>query len=239
MPLETAEQFLLTLGSISNLEARLKLWTFKLDFKVRVKPCNWFWIPYLILSSISNFEIISDFEFNIPFLIEYLINWKVMEKDICEPYRALKDGLKAVRNSEVKIMVAQKLFQTFRYLLSVTLAMGNILNRSNATAFRIEVLEKLSGVRDTVNRKSLLHHVVSRCTRSSLIGELIFLTWFWEGAWSCSPTLATCCWSWRTSAWSPALTMRSFWPTSAEWRCFSHLLNYFHKQYFLNYFHKQ
>ena len=36
MPLETAEQFLLTLGSISNLEARLKLWTFKLDFKVGV-----------------------------------------------------------------------------------------------------------------------------------------------------------------------------------------------------------
>ena len=98
--------------------------------------------------------------------------------------------------------------------------MGNILNRSKATAFRVEVLEKLSGVRDTVNRKSLLHHVVSRCTRSSLVGELIFLTWFWEGAWSCSPTLATCCWSWRTSAWSPALTMRSFWPTSAEWRCF-------------------
>ena len=92
-----------------------------------------------------------------------------MEKDICEPYRALKDGLKAVRNSEVKIKVAQILFQTFRYLLSVTLAMGNILNRSKATAFRIEVLEKLSGVRDTVNRKSLLHHVVSRCTRTTLL----------------------------------------------------------------------
>ena len=44
--------------------------------------------------------------------------------------------------------------------------MGNILNRSKATAFRVEVLEKLSGVRDTVNRKSLLHHVVSRCTRT-------------------------------------------------------------------------
>ena len=28
-----------------------------------------------------------------------------MEKDICEPYRALKDGLKAVQNSEVKIIV--------------------------------------------------------------------------------------------------------------------------------------
>ena len=83
MPLETAEQFLLTLGSISNLEARLKLWTFKLDFKVGVKPCKQF---------------------------QYLINWKVMEKDICEPYRALKDGLKAVQNSEVKIKVAQQLF---------------------------------------------------------------------------------------------------------------------------------
>ena len=58
--------------------------------------------------------------------------------------------------------------------------MGNILNRSNATAFRIEVLEKLSGVRDTVNRKSLLHHVVSRCTRTSLVGELI--TIFWLGS---------------------------------------------------------
>ena len=44
MPLETAEQFLLTLGAISNLEARLKLWTFKLDFKVGVKP----WIQYLM-----------------------------------------------------------------------------------------------------------------------------------------------------------------------------------------------
>ena len=46
MPLETAEQFLLTLGSISNLEARLKLWTFKLDFKVGAKRCKQF--QYLI-----------------------------------------------------------------------------------------------------------------------------------------------------------------------------------------------
>ena len=88
-----------------------------------------------------------------------------MEKDICEPYRALKDGLKAVRASEVKRFVSTKMYflsQTFRFLLSVTLGMGNILNRSKATAFRIELLEKLSGVRDTVTRKSLLHHVVSR-----------------------------------------------------------------------------
>ena len=90
-----------------------------------------------------------------------------MEKDTCEPYRALKDGLKAVKASEVKFSICSQNrffgFQTFRFLVSVTLAMGNILNRSKATAFRIELLEKLSGVRDTVSRKSLLHHVVSRC----------------------------------------------------------------------------
>lgn len=32
VPLGTAEQFLLTLGSVVELEARLKLWLFKLDF---------------------------------------------------------------------------------------------------------------------------------------------------------------------------------------------------------------
>lgn len=33
LPLGTAEQFLLTLASISELAARLKLWAFKLDYE--------------------------------------------------------------------------------------------------------------------------------------------------------------------------------------------------------------
>lgn len=33
LPLGSAEQFLLTLSSISELAARLKLWAFKLDFE--------------------------------------------------------------------------------------------------------------------------------------------------------------------------------------------------------------
>jgi Formin Homology 2 Domain len=33
IPLGTAEQFLLTLSSITELEARLKLWAFKLDYE--------------------------------------------------------------------------------------------------------------------------------------------------------------------------------------------------------------
>jgi hypothetical protein len=33
LPLGSAEQFLLTLASISELDARLKLWAFKLDYE--------------------------------------------------------------------------------------------------------------------------------------------------------------------------------------------------------------
>lgn len=37
VPLGSAEQFLLTLASISQLEARLRLWAFKLDFEISEK----------------------------------------------------------------------------------------------------------------------------------------------------------------------------------------------------------
>lgn len=41
VPLGTAEQFLLTLSSISELEARLRLWSFRLDYETmeRVRFC--------------------------------------------------------------------------------------------------------------------------------------------------------------------------------------------------------
>ena len=37
LPLGTAEQFLITLSSITGLEARLRLWAFKMDFEVLEK----------------------------------------------------------------------------------------------------------------------------------------------------------------------------------------------------------
>ena len=37
LPLGPAEQFLLTLSSISSLDGRLKLWIFKLDFKIMTR----------------------------------------------------------------------------------------------------------------------------------------------------------------------------------------------------------
>lgn len=41
LPLGSAEQFLLTLASISELPARLKLWAFKLDFENSEKVSRW------------------------------------------------------------------------------------------------------------------------------------------------------------------------------------------------------
>lgn len=39
VPLGTAEQFLLTLSSISGLTARLQLWAFKLNYESLEKVC--------------------------------------------------------------------------------------------------------------------------------------------------------------------------------------------------------
>ena len=40
IPLGTAEQFLLTLSSISELQARLSLWLFKLDYETIESVCS-------------------------------------------------------------------------------------------------------------------------------------------------------------------------------------------------------
>lgn len=58
LPLGSAEQFLLTLASISELPARLKLWAFKLDFENCEKV-----IP-LVISTVVN-ELILKIYFSI------------------------------------------------------------------------------------------------------------------------------------------------------------------------------
>jgi FH1/FH2 domain-containing protein 3 len=40
IPLGSAEQFLMTLASITELPARLKLWAFKLDYENIEKVCS-------------------------------------------------------------------------------------------------------------------------------------------------------------------------------------------------------
>ncbi|XP_077084998.1 FH1/FH2 domain-containing protein 1 isoform X13 [Siphateles boraxobius] len=104
VPLGTAEQFLLTLSSISGLSARLQLWAFKL-------------------------------------------NYETLEKEIAEPLFDLKLGMEQLAKNK-----------TFKHILATLLAIGNFLNSSHAKGFELSYLEKVTEVKDTVHRQSLLHH---------------------------------------------------------------------------------
>ncbi|XP_046906913.1 FH1/FH2 domain-containing protein 1 isoform X4 [Hypomesus transpacificus] len=104
VPLGTAEQFLLTLSSISGLSSRLQLWAFKL-------------------------------------------NYETLEKEIAEPLFDLKLGMEQLAKNK-----------TFKRILATLLAIGNFLNSTSAKGFELTYLEKVTEVKDTVHRQSLLHH---------------------------------------------------------------------------------
>ncbi|XP_062404473.1 FH1/FH2 domain-containing protein 1 isoform X2 [Sardina pilchardus] len=104
VPLGTAEQFLLTLSSISALTARLQLWAFKL-------------------------------------------NYETLEKEIAEPLFDLKLGMEQLAKNK-----------TFKRILATLLAIGNFLNSTSAKGFELNYLEKVTEVKDTVHRQTLLHH---------------------------------------------------------------------------------
>ncbi|XP_009081395.1 PREDICTED: FH1/FH2 domain-containing protein 1 [Acanthisitta chloris] len=105
VPLGSAEQFLLSLSSISDLTARLQLWAFKLDYES-------------------------------------------LEQEIAEPLFDLKVGMEQLARNH-----------TFKCILATLLAMGNFLNGSQSRGFDLGYLEKVSEVKDTVHRQSLLHHL--------------------------------------------------------------------------------
>ncbi|KAG8562605.1 hypothetical protein GDO81_015742 [Engystomops pustulosus] len=127
VPLGSAEQFLLTLSSISGLTSRLQLWAFKLDYET-------------------------------------------MEKEIAEPLFDLKLGMEQLSKNK-----------TFKVILASLLAVGNFLNGSNAKGFDLGYLEKVSEVKDTVHRQTLLHHmcniVIEKCPDTSdLYSEIAAIT---------------------------------------------------------------
>ncbi|NWW15617.1 FHOD1 protein, partial [Falcunculus frontatus] len=105
VPLGSAEQFLLSLSSISDLTARLQLWAFKLDYES-------------------------------------------LEQEIAEPLFDLKVGMEQLARNH-----------TFKCILATLLAMGNFLNGSQSRGFELGYLEKVSEVKDTVHRQSLLYHL--------------------------------------------------------------------------------
>ena len=79
----------------------------------------------------------------------FKVDFKAMEKDICEPLKSLKEGIRSVKTSKL-----------FPKLVKLTLEIGNFLNSSQAQGFQLDFLSKLSWVKDTVTKKTLLYHII-------------------------------------------------------------------------------
>ncbi|XP_045149693.1 FH1/FH2 domain-containing protein 1 isoform X2 [Echinops telfairi] len=100
----------------------------------------------------------------------FKLDYDSMEREIAEPLFDLKVGMEQlVKNA------------TFRCLLATLLAVGNFLNSSQSSGFELSYLEKVSEVKDTVRRQSLLHHLCSlvlqtRPDSSDLYSEIPALT---------------------------------------------------------------
>ena len=119
IPLGNAEQFLLTLSSITELSARLSLWAFKLDYdgveavskrnfllKTIFLHCThvWFWF-YMWFPYDFSYDFNSDFH-----MISSL-------QEVAEPLHDLKQGMEELKNNK-----------TFKFILSAMLQIGNFLN---------------------------------------------------------------------------------------------------------------
>ncbi|XP_005403723.1 PREDICTED: FH1/FH2 domain-containing protein 1 isoform X2 [Chinchilla lanigera] len=100
----------------------------------------------------------------------FKLDYDSMEREIAEPLFDLKVGMEQlVQNT------------TFRCILATLLAVGNFLNGSQSSGFELSYLEKVSEVKDTVRRQSLLYHLCSlvlqtRPDSSDLYSEIPALT---------------------------------------------------------------
>ncbi|KAM4602315.1 FH1/FH2 domain-containing protein 1, partial [Discoglossus pictus] len=100
----------------------------------------------------------------------FKLDYETMEKEIAEPLFDLKLGMEQLSKNK-----------TFKVLLSALLAVGNFLNGSRAKGFDLNYLEKVSEVKDTVHRQSLLHHICNIVTEkfpdtSDLYSEMAAIT---------------------------------------------------------------
>ncbi|XP_023646104.2 FH1/FH2 domain-containing protein 1 isoform X1 [Paramormyrops kingsleyae] len=78
----------------------------------------------------------------------FKLNYETLEKEVAEPLFDLKQGMEQLAKN-----------QTFKHILATILAIGNFLNNSSAKGFELSYLEKVTEVKDTVQRQSLLHHI--------------------------------------------------------------------------------
>ncbi|XP_055477239.1 FH1/FH2 domain-containing protein 1 [Psammomys obesus] len=100
----------------------------------------------------------------------FKLDYDSMEREIAEPLYDLKVGMEQLVHNA-----------TFRCILATLLAVGNFLNGSQSSGFELSYLEKVSEVKDTVRRQSLLYHLCSlvlqtRPDSSDLYSEIPSIT---------------------------------------------------------------
>ncbi|XP_044290175.1 FH1/FH2 domain-containing protein 1 isoform X2 [Varanus komodoensis] len=78
----------------------------------------------------------------------FKLDYDTMEQEIAEPLFDLKVGMEQLAQN-----------RTFKCVLATLLAMGNFLNGSQSRGFELSYLAKVSEVKDTVRRQTLLHHL--------------------------------------------------------------------------------
>ncbi|XP_062817716.1 FH1/FH2 domain-containing protein 1 isoform X2 [Anolis carolinensis] len=78
----------------------------------------------------------------------FKLDYEAMEQEIAEPLYDLKLGMEQLAQN-----------RTFKCVLATLLAMGNFLNGSQSRGFELSYLAKVSEVKDTVHRQTLLHHL--------------------------------------------------------------------------------
>ncbi|XP_066493027.1 FH1/FH2 domain-containing protein 1 isoform X2 [Tiliqua scincoides] len=78
----------------------------------------------------------------------FKLDYETAEQEVAEPLFDLKLGMEQLAKN-----------QTFRCVLATLLAMGNFLNGSQTQGFELSYLAKVSEVKDTVHRQTLLHHL--------------------------------------------------------------------------------
>uniref|UniRef100_A0A8C9W4F0 Formin homology 2 domain containing 1 n=1 Tax=Scleropages formosus TaxID=113540 RepID=A0A8C9W4F0_SCLFO len=77
----------------------------------------------------------------------FRLNYETLEKEVAEPLFDLKLGMEQLAMNT-----------TFKRILATLLAIGNFLNGSNVSGFELSYLDKVTEVKDTVHRQSLLYH---------------------------------------------------------------------------------
>jgi len=81
----------------------------------------------------------------------FKMDFEIMERDVCKTLFSLMGSMTILTKNK-----------TFLTIISVALSLGNILNKTSKPAFEIESLSKLSKVKDTDTKKTLLYHIVNK-----------------------------------------------------------------------------